>query len=618
MKNSIKIVTLLLVSKIVASTDANNFAQPLHSDIHISRVTGQVGYKRDRGDQFSKEEVIALHFLNLMRKSGYPLHKTSVHKFMYFANGLSYAMHDTLKLVNSEFEAHQYGPICDIVQNNFDTRLMDSDYLDIADHLSEVDRKICNYTFSVLRHYTASSLSNFTHEPGTPWSTVRANSFRTHPMKIQQELDRKYFTNTAIMQRFFIEPLLLRSEETDPIILQQLFSSYVTKKIEEFRKNLHGENIEGVKENKDQLLEITKFGVNHSIEISLDIVHTFISSAQTQIEGKLASMLFTEGFIRNGELELFYNPVFCARTAIGGSLKDLSSLYYLGQIFQMFSEEDDDLAAVNAQKANQQLAKLSTSIISIRCGASQPLNWRVSYDRALAYFYLEKHSEAVTEIDLALNDDALPIRYRKDLLRRAFYLTADTKYIDNALLNGLHEFYLQKSIIQTTADEVFSCLEKAIIECDSPEAYFKIGRMILRENYKVSMTSALWSKMQLQHEEANNNQLGIKLIKKAIEFSVSEALTYYIEDSSTDMQEKLEACSLSGDKLWAQYEKGKLFESQHKLQEAFDAYKESGPLIGYMDASRLAPSNLERDNFSRQAQLYKKQKIEELVRYSGF
>jgi len=395
-----------------------------------------------------------------------------------------------------------------------------------------------------------------------------------------------------------------------------LLSNYVTKKINEFRDNLHDENMEGVKENRDQLLEITKFSVNNSIEISLDIAHTFISITQTKIEGELASMLFTEGFIRNGELELFYNPVFCARAAIGGSLKDLSSLYYLGQIFQMFSVDKNDLAAVNAQKANQQLKELSTIII--RHKVSQPLNWKVYYDRALAYFYLDKHSEAITEIDLALNDDALSTRYRKDLLRRAFYLTADTKYIDNALLNGLHEFYLQKSIIQTTADEVFSCLEKAIIECDSPEAYFKIGRMILRENYKVSMTSALWSKMQLQHEEANNNQLGIKLIKKAIEFSVSEALTYYIEDSSTDMQEKLEACSLSGDKLWAQYEKGKLFESQHKLQEAFDAYKESGPLIGYMDASRLAPSNLERDKFSRQAQLYKKQKIEELVRYSGF
>lgn len=577
---------------------------------------GQPPQKAHRTEKLSQTQQLALYFLQLLRASGKPEYKTYLHKFIYFANGLHYALYNKPLLENFRFEAHQYGPVVPHVLQSSEIYLIRQD--DVSNVLNDKVRALCEYTFCAFADYGAVQLSDLTHEAETPWSQTRQNTTRYSEMYIPPEMEHKYFTSSPIISRHFIQPFLrtptaFRNVESIAVKLMEGDLSKSLSALDVARRNKQTEEVRKLTEH------IRSLYCNNALSSSsLPLIlgnwqeNRFVSSQQKRIEGVLSSILFTEGFIRTGQLDLFYDPYFRTRAAISAGLNDLSAIHYLQQIFETFLNNSGDDADQKAQEVQSRLEALANIIINIDVSTSN--DWQDSYDQSLAHFYLANYDSAITWMEEALKHVELPARYRYDLLQRAFYIKRDKKYIDLALESRFWDFDILKATTEKQKEEVFLCFENAIMNCDLPEAYFKAGRMILRRNYTVPLTSPLWRKMLISHSKDNAQvELGKALIEHSIKEGISEALTYYVESylQDNDIQAKLAACNLAKGTPFANYQKGKLLESQHKLQEAREAYLAAGELLGYQDAARLSTLEKQEDLINKR-NTFKKNMLESL------
>ncbi len=565
--------------------------------------------KAHRSEKLSQTQRMAVHFTHLLKSNNITLNKTYLHKFIYFANGLHYSIFNKPMLENFSFEAHQYGPFVNDVSQHyekfFNTPLTEDN------KLSDSDKSICDYTFNALKSYRSGQLSDFTHESETPWTETRKtynDTFWNKP--IHPELDKKYFQNQANIKRFFLDPLLQYPEKfkSSSDVAQRLLEDDITNKLDKFDSALKDNRFDDVRGLVEQLVALYPIANQFFLNFKNVQEGAFVSSLQIPIEGKLSSQLFTEDFIRNGQLDLFYDHSFRMRVAISAGLNDLSAIHYLQQIFETLSNNSEDYAAQKAQKIQSRLEGLAKKILDK--GMTTSSNWQDAYDHSLAHFYLANYNDAIIWMKDALKYKDLPERYRRDILHRAFYITNDSEYIRKALSNRFQDFYIQKATTETLAEQAFICYETAIMDCDLSEAYFKAGRMILRGNYTVPKTSPLWNKMAIS---ADNIQLGKALLEKSIKKGVSEALTYYVESYlyDQDIEKKLEAYDLAKGMPFAQHQKGELLESEYKLLEAKEAYLEAGELLGYPDAIRLSSIEDQR-LLSEKRCKYKQRLLEEL------
>jgi hypothetical protein len=330
----------------------------------------------------------------------------------------------------------------------------------------------------------------------------------------------------------------------------------------------------------------------------------FVHGHQSLQEGFLAEAIFDEDFIAQREVQLFFDYSFRVRTALAASFKSLPALYYLKRIFETFSEEEGDPADVQAQSA---AAKLQENVQKILAsGLPSEASWQILYQRMLAHSYDTSTrgdaggntSEIKLIIDKLLSME-VPPRYRKDLLKRAFSITDDQTYIEQGLRLGFKEFYMHQATRAASLGEAFYWFEKGIIEGEIPEAFFEAGKGILRHHYFVPKASGLWEKMGLDlpiDEDAakeRSNVLGEALLRQAITLNVESALILFIDLCGNQLEKALAACDLVKDKPWALYQKAKIKEKQFKLGEALETYKAAGPLLGYLDAARLAPADEE-------------------------
>lgn len=571
--------------------------------------------KKLREEEVSPTQRMALHFIHLLRSNNMRVNKTYLHKFIYFANGLHYSVFNRPLLEGFSFEAHLFGPfVYDVRHYNSMSSTIPAGNVDPIDNDSKA---ICDFTFFALKQYSACELSRFTHEEGTPWTQTRRRAKSLGEMGIDPEMDKKYFTNPEIIQRFFLDPLFRFSDsfKSSSEVTKKLLENFIITKLSIFKLALQEKRFDDARGLVEQLVDLSRRADQFSFNIGKLQDKAFVSILQTPMEGILSSILFSEGFIRTGQLDLFYNPCFRTRVAISAGLNDLSTIHYLQQIFEACSNNPGDDADQKAQEVQSRLETLANQIIS----RNVPLNndWQESYDQSLAHFYLAKYDDAIKWMENALQQVELPTRYRHDLLQRAFYITNDSKYIEQALSNRFQDFYILKATTETSAKQAFICYETAIMDRDLSEAYFKAGQMILQGNYTVPEVSPLWDKMGVK-ASSGNIQLGTALLERSIKNGVSEALTYYVESYLSDKDKKIAACGLAKDLPFAEHQKGELLESQHKLLEAREAYKAAGELIGYPDAMRL--SSLEEQKLLGEwRKEYKQRLLDELYEdYSNY
>lgn len=564
----------------------------------------------------SASVIITAYFSKKLEETEGKVHKVKIHKLIYYANGLHYALTDT-PLVAESFEAHQYGNFLPLSQNLLDESLDRfsrcssslNQLLKSADTIAELEtiRPELDTTIEIFGKYKSGELSDFTHEPSTPWSKIRPrwseplrNGCTWHDMNIPQELDKEYFSEPANITRFFIVPYVegkVKKKKNTVKVLStllkkepSLFPSFISSKLESIKEIIEvGDSIEDA---ISEFLENFKGVELYNDVFRQSLGNIFAHTQQSIAEGALSEVLFNSDFIEQNEIELFFDESFRVRTAFAAKLNNLSALYYLQRILETFSDEENDAADRYAKEASIKLSTAIERIISVEL-PPEP-SWQILYEKALAYFYHSSESEkAVPFIVQALEIDP-PTRYQKDLLKRAFFLTGNQEYVDQGIRCGFKEFSLYQAANVPSLEEAFPLFEQGICE-EIPGAFFEAGKSILREGYVVTENSLLWEKFGLSQpsaedmEESNtkNITLGDELLKQAIRLNVQEALSFFIDWCGDDLEKALTACELVKEKPWSLYQRAKIKEKQYKLEEAIFAYRSSGPLLGYLDAARL-------------------------------
>ena len=282
---------------------------------------------------------------------------------------------------------------------------------------------------------------------------------------------------------------------------------------------------------------------------------------------------------------------------------DITALYYLREFFEFF---DADQLAEEVEKKMQQYiqAVLTTTPTS-------DASWSDWYHYCIALFYSNAYDGVPTSIDTALSEVELPDWYRKDLLRRAFYITEDKKYIEWALEKRFKEFHIKSALLEKTLENKFKNYEQAIMEGEKAsvaEAFFEAGKYIVRFGHEVNPDSPLWGEMSIANQD--NMQLGISLLETSVTLGVSAGLEILIEHYREDEAKALMLCDLNK-QPWAHYKKAQILEKQHKFVEAIASYKEAGELFGYADAARLSPQTEEQE-ILRNSSEFKQKMLDEL------
>ncbi|WP_370638872.1 Panacea domain-containing protein [Croceicoccus sp. Ery5] len=130
-----------------------------------------------------------------------------LYKIVYFAHGWYLAVKGR-KLVKQSFEAWSYGPVLRILRDQF--RQFEKRSIDVKAEVfdiftgevfeapvvsDELDREFIITIFNSYRDYDGWTLSDITHEPGSPWDNVW-NSDKpvgNLALRIDDEAIRSYF-----------------------------------------------------------------------------------------------------------------------------------------------------------------------------------------------------------------------------------------------------------------------------------------------------------------------------------------------------------------------------------------------------------------------------------------
>ncbi|MDP3935949.1 MAG: Panacea domain-containing protein [Alphaproteobacteria bacterium] len=582
---------------------------------------------------------LAIYFINRFHQERRQVYKTPIHKLIYLANGLSIALAGEAIIPGLSFEAHQYGPIVPEIQSRFAAleREASGRAVTFADHPEVVN--ILEVIFSIFKHYTATKLSEMTHEADTPWSITRREALHYGDMCLPFEKDREYFSNPRKISRLFFQPYVLgriNQDGRNAFVLRallakdpMLFSEYLSQTLSEVRQHIKAKNMVALKDVIEAFLINHAAIQDHDLLLRQHLGDIFVYRQQKITEGAAAEVIFEHDFIGHNEMSLLFDETFRVQAAVAAGLGSIPALYYLTRIFEVFSEEEggeEASAAVTSQPLTRRIEERFQKVLEdmLRDPIPEEPTWRDVYARVLALFYkeAEDHSELMGSINKAL-DMRLPQRYRKDLLKRAIYRTEAPLYIDQGLAAGFQEFHMYQAIVAPSIEGAFPYFTETIIH--SPEhgnAFFEAGKSILRHGYKVPADSRLWERMGCASPSAEdteelvqekNRTLGEALLRKAIELNVQEALVLWIDLYEAENPDKaLSACEFGGGgKPWQYYQKGKIKERQHALEEAIAAYTRAGPLLGYLDAARLSASE-EETRLLKEREDYKKTMLENL------
>jgi uncharacterized phage-associated protein len=151
--------------------------------------------------------LIAYAFVKKGINEGKFVTQMKLQKLVYFAQGYHLVKYGK-PLINERFEAWKYGPVVPEIYQDFklygskpivDTHeYMPSFDDDKRPRVNEEAYDAINYTWDVLKDFSALKLSYWTHEADSPWSKFYAAEQRSTP--IPNEEIKKYFAELLIKQ----------------------------------------------------------------------------------------------------------------------------------------------------------------------------------------------------------------------------------------------------------------------------------------------------------------------------------------------------------------------------------------------------------------------------------
>lgn len=151
--------------------------------------------------------VVAKEFVKKGIDEGSPVTQMKLQKMVYFAHGFHLAFYGE-PLVAENFEAWKFGPVIPSLYqtykswgNNAILAFSTSEYMIHPNaihpehsfiHFGGLDERgayAIDYTWQVTRNIDAITLSNWSHEPGSPWD----QSYKLHNDLIPNPLIKEYF-----------------------------------------------------------------------------------------------------------------------------------------------------------------------------------------------------------------------------------------------------------------------------------------------------------------------------------------------------------------------------------------------------------------------------------------
>lgn len=151
--------------------------------------------------------LIAFAFVKKGIDEGKFVTQMKLQKLVYFAQGAHLAKYHA-PLINETFQAWMYGPVIPEIYQDFKfygsrpitntNSYIPSDNVNAPFFLDAEALDTINYTWGVLKDFSAMSLSNWTHQPDGPWSKVYVPDVKSTPI-----------SNDDIQQYF--EKLLIRA-----------------------------------------------------------------------------------------------------------------------------------------------------------------------------------------------------------------------------------------------------------------------------------------------------------------------------------------------------------------------------------------------------------------------
>jgi uncharacterized phage-associated protein len=150
--------------------------------------------------------IIAYAFVKKGIDEGKFVTQMKLQKLVYFAQGYHLAKYHEV-LVQENFQAWKFGPVVPEIYQDFKlygSRLITNtgsfipptqqNYIVLSPEATDS----INYTWEVLKDYSAMALSNWTHQPDTPWSKVYDPDQKS--TSIPNDEIKLYFTGLLIRQ----------------------------------------------------------------------------------------------------------------------------------------------------------------------------------------------------------------------------------------------------------------------------------------------------------------------------------------------------------------------------------------------------------------------------------
>lgn len=151
--------------------------------------------------------VIANTFLHLASEEGNSLSHLQIQKMAFFAHGWSLA-HLDMPLVGDHIEAWTYGPVFPYMYDTFKIfggRQISSFYRNELGRIELVEDSIVGslikWVYNEYKRYSAEQLSEYTHQHGTPWHTIKTHGSHRDP--IPNDLIRDYFSELRRRKQLF-------------------------------------------------------------------------------------------------------------------------------------------------------------------------------------------------------------------------------------------------------------------------------------------------------------------------------------------------------------------------------------------------------------------------------
>lgn len=149
--------------------------------------------------------LIAYAFVKKGIDEGKFVTQMKLQKLVYFAQGYHLAKYHT-PLIKENFQAWLYGPVIPEIYKDFklygsqpitDTAFFMPSDPEKAPYLLDTEAAdTINYTWEVLKDFSAMSLSNWTHQSNTPWAKVYDPDKRSTP--ISNDDIKQYFERLLI------------------------------------------------------------------------------------------------------------------------------------------------------------------------------------------------------------------------------------------------------------------------------------------------------------------------------------------------------------------------------------------------------------------------------------